>query len=230
MNGNLLFAGLEFGVWFTVDGGAHWVQLDGGIPTAQARDLAIQRRENDLVVGTFGRGAYILDDYTALRDVTPQALSEEGHLFPLRDAYMHDILGEVAATWGDPTTPNPPYGAVFTYSVGQSPAGESKLVLTITDDAGTQVRRLELAKEPGVHRIAWDLRGEVPPAAPGTAPAGRGGRGGDTLEAAQFFGRGRQGGPPAAAGRYRATLGQLTGDTVTSIGQPQSFLVVALTR
>ena len=223
VNGSLLFAGMEFGVWFTVDGGTHWVQLGGGIPTAQARDLLIQRRENDLVVGTFGRGAYILDDYSALRGVSPQALSEEGHLFPLRDAYMFDVLGQVEATWGDPTTPNPPYGALFTYSVGQAPAADSKLVLTIADDTGKQIRRLEVSKEPGVHRIAWDLRGEVPPAPPG---GGRGG--GDALEAAQFVGRGRQGGPPAAAGRYRATLGKLTGDTVSPIGQPQSFLVVRL--
>ncbi|HET9013329.1 MAG TPA: hypothetical protein VFN38_16005, partial [Gemmatimonadaceae bacterium] len=231
IDGNLLFAGLEFGVWFTVDGGARWVQLDGGIPTAQARDLVMQRRENDLVVGTFGRGAYILDDYSALRDVTPEALAEEGHLFPLRDAYMYDVLGQVEATWGDPTTPNPPYGALFTYSAGQAPAGESKLVLTIADDTGKQVRRLELAREPGVHRVAWDLRGEVPPAAPGgAAAAGRGGRGGETLEAAQFFGRGRQGGPPSAPGRYRATLGKLTGDTVTPIGQPQTFLIVPLSK
>jgi photosystem II stability/assembly factor-like uncharacterized protein len=228
VNGNLLFAGMEFGVWFTVDGGTHWVQLDGGIPTTQARDLVIQPRENDLVVGTFGRGAYVLDDYTALRDVTPQALSEEGHLFPLRDAYSYDVRGQVGATWGDPTTPNPPYGAVFTYSVGQAPGAESKLVLTIADDTGKQVRRLELAKEPGVHRIDWDLRGEVPPAAPETTqPAGRGG---ETLEASQLFGRGRQGGPPAAAGRYKATLGRLNGDTVTPIGLPQSFLIVALPR
>jgi photosystem II stability/assembly factor-like uncharacterized protein len=231
VNGSLLFAGMEFGVWFTVDGGTHWVQLDGGIPTAQARDLVIQRRESDLVVGTFGRGAYILDDYSALRDVTPQALTEDGHLFPLRDAYMFDVLGQVEATWGDPTTPNPPYGALFTYSVGQPPAADAKLVLTIADDTGKQIRRLELAKDTGVHRVAWDLRGEVPPAAggaPGTGRGERGGAGGETLEAAQFLGRGRQAGPPAAAGRYRATLGRLTGDTVTPIGQPQSFLIVPL--
>jgi hypothetical protein len=230
VNGNLLFAGLEFGVYFTVDGGVHWMQLEGGIPTAQARDLVIQRRENDLVVGTFGRGAYILDDYTALRDVTPQALAEEAHLFPLRDAYMFDVLNQVEATWGDPTTPNPPYGALFTYSVGQPPPGDAKLVLTIADDTGKQVRRLDVPKEPGVRRIAWDLRGDVPAAAAGVRGA-RGGAGGDTpQEPVPFFGRGRQGGPPAAAGRYRATLGRMSGDTVTAIGQPQSFLVVTLTK
>ena len=69
-------------MWFTVDGGAQWTQLKGGIPTTQARDLQIQRRESDLVVGTFGRGAYILDDYSALRAVTAQALTEEARALP----------------------------------------------------------------------------------------------------------------------------------------------------
>ena len=225
VNGNLLFAGLEFGVYFTSDGGSHWTQLAAGMPTAQARDLAIQRRESDLVVGTFGRGAFILDDYTALRDVTAASLAEEARLYPLRDAYQFDTLGQVEASWGDPTTPNPPYGALFTYSVGQPSSGDTRLVLTITDDAGKQVRRLDLSKDPGVHRIAWDLRGE-PPAAPG----GTRGRGGADAPAEGFGGRGRQNGPPAAAGRYKATLGKLSGETVTPIGQPQSFLIVPLPK
>jgi photosystem II stability/assembly factor-like uncharacterized protein len=231
VNPNLLFAGLELGVYFTVDGGSHWVQLTGGIPTTQARDLAIQRREEDLIVGTFGRGAYILDDYTALRDITSASLGEEARLYPLRDAFVFDIIGQVVAAWGDPTTPNPPYGAMFTYSVGQPPPGDTKLVLTIADDTGKQIRRIDLLKEAGVHRVAWDLRGETPPA-PAGARGGQGGAGGEAPpEAAQAFGgRGRQGGPPAPAGRYRATIGKLTGDTVTPIGQPQSFLIVPLAR
>ncbi len=231
VNPNLLFAGLEFGVYFTVDGGTHWVQLAGGIPTAQARDLTIQRREKDLVVGTFGRGAYILDDYTALRDITPATLAEEARLYPLRDALLFDTLGQVGATWGDPTTPNPPYGAIFTYSVGQPPSGETKLVLTIADDTGKQIRRLDLPKDAGVHRVAWDLRGETPPPQ-GNGRGARGGGGAEAPpEAAQFFGgRGRQGGPPAPPGRYRATIGKMTGDTLTPIGQPQSFFVVPLSR
>ena len=101
VNGDLLFAGMEFGVWFTVDGGAHWTQLKGGIPTTQARDLQIQRRENDLVVGTFGRGAFILDDYSALRGVTPQALTEDARLFPLRDAYIFNELGQYRRRVGE---------------------------------------------------------------------------------------------------------------------------------
>jgi hypothetical protein len=201
------------------------------MPTSQARDLLIQRRENDLVVGTFGRGAFILDDYTALRDITPQSLTEEARLFPLRDAYQFDVLNQVEAAWGDPSTPNPPYGALFTYHVGKAPAGDAKLVLTIADDTGKQVRRLDLAKEPGVHRIAWDLRGAPPvPASEargGADPTGRAGAAGDPPA---FPGRGRQSGPPASPGRYRATIEKMSGDTATAIGQPQTFVVVPLAR
>jgi hypothetical protein len=231
VNPGLLFAGLEFGVYFTVDAGTHWVQLNGGIPTSQARDLTIHRRDKDLIVGTFGRGAYILDDYTALRDITAASLAEEARLYPLRDAYLYDVLGQVGATWGDPTTPNPPYGAVFTYSVGQPPAGDTKLVLTIADDSGKQIRRLDVPKDAGVHRVAWDLRGDTPPPAGGARGAQAGGGGEAPPEGAQgFAGRGRQGGPPASTGRYRATLGKLSGDTVTPVGQPQTFFVVPLSR
>jgi len=236
LNGDLLFAGMEFGVWFTVDGGTRWTQLKGGIPTTQARDLHIQRRENDLVVGTFGRGAYILDDYSALRGVTSQALTEEARLFPLRDAYLFNELSHYGAAWGNVSTPNPPYGAVFTYHVGQAPAADAKLVLTVADESGKPIRRLDLAKETGVHRIAWNLRGDPPPAGQGRGAAPGGGRGGgaggDDQEPPQFFG-GRGGppqGPPATAGRYRATLGKMIGDIVTPIGEPQVFHVVPLPR
>jgi photosystem II stability/assembly factor-like uncharacterized protein len=226
VNGNLLFAGMEFGVWVTVDGGAHWTQLRGGFPTSQARDLHIQKRENDLVVGTFGRGAYILDDYTPLRTLTAASLAAQAHLFPLRDAYLYDELGQQEAAWGNVTTPNPPYGAVFTYSIGEAIAGDAKLVMTIADEAGKQVRRLDIPKEPGLHRVAWNLRTDPPPA---SAEGGRGGRGGGA--APQGFGRGGPPqGPPVAAGRYRATIGRLEGDKVTPIGEGQTFLVVPLTR
>ena len=226
-----------------MDGGGHWTQLKGGIPTTQARDVAIQRSENDLIVGTFGRGVYVLDDYTALRELTPQSLTEEARLFPLRDAYMFDQLGQQEAAWGNASTPNPPYGAVFTYNVGQAPAADAKLVMNISDDTGKHVRRLDLSKEPGVHRIAWDLRGDPPPRET-TDAGGRGGRGGrgggaggdaggggDDQEQPQFVGRGGQPqGPPAAAGRYRAVIAKVSGETVTAIGQPQTFTVAPLPR
>jgi hypothetical protein len=235
VNGNLLFAGLEFGVWFTVDGGQSWTQLKGGIPTTQARDLTIQRRETDLVVGTFGRGAFILDDYSALRDLTPAGLADEARLLPLRDAYLFEELGHQTAAWGNIVTPNPPVGATLTYTVGRAPEGDSKLVMTIADDAGTQVRRFDVPKTAGLNRATWNLRAEAPPA------EGRGGgRGGDPGDPAgggeqQQTGQGGgRGGPPqgplVSPGRYRATLGLVTGDSIKPIGQPRAFQVVALPR
>ena len=178
VNGNLLFAGLEFGVWFTVDGGQSWTQLKAGLPTMQARDLTIQRREHDLVVGTFGRGAFILDDYSALRELTPQVLTEEARLLPLRDTYLFEELGQQQAAWGNETTPNPPVGAVFTYAVGKAPEGDAKLVLTITDDAGRQVRRLEVPKTTGLNRATWNLRADPASAEGGRGGGGRGAAGG----------------------------------------------------
>jgi photosystem II stability/assembly factor-like uncharacterized protein len=235
VSGNLLFAGLEFGVWFTVDGGQSWTQLKGGIPTTQARDLTIQRRENDLVVGTFGRGAFILDDYSALRDLTPAGVADEVRLLPLRDAYLFEELGQQAAAWGNIVTPNPPVGATLTYTVGRAPEGDAKLVMTIADDTGKQVRRFDVAKTAGLNRATWNLRADAPPT------EGRGGgRGGDPGDPAgggeqqQAGPGGGRGGPPqgplVSPGRYRATLGRQSGETVTPIGAAQSFQVVALPK
>jgi photosystem II stability/assembly factor-like uncharacterized protein len=242
VNGNLLFAGLEFGVWFTVDGGQNWTQLKAGLPTVQARDLVIQRRESDLVVGTFGRGAFVLDDYSALRELTPQALTEEARLLPLRDTYLFEELGQQQAAWGNESVPNPPVGAVFTYAVGKAPDGDAKLVLTITDDAGRQVRRLDVPAAAGLNRATWNLRAEAPPSEDrgggrGATGGGRGAGGGADAagaDAQDTPGSGGHGGPPqgplVTPGRYRATLGRQTGETVTPLGSTQSFQVIALTR
>ena len=226
VNGNLLFAGTEFGVFTSVDGGQRWMQLKGGVPIAQARDMTIQKRENDLVVATFGRGFYVLDDYSPLRELAAQALAEETHLYPLRDAYIFNQTGMAPAGTagigpmsGNWTAPNPPYGAVFTYSVSASIPADEKLVLTIADDTGKPVRRLDLDKASGLRRIAWNLRGEAPPPNP-NAPAQFGGG----------FGGGRGGnlGPVVAPGRYRATIARLAGEKITPVGQPQSFSVLPI--
>ncbi|MEO6235977.1 MAG: glycosyl hydrolase, partial [Vicinamibacterales bacterium] len=223
VNGHLLFAGTEFGVFTSVDGGQRWVQLKGGMPIAQARDMTIQKRENDLVVATFGRGFYVLDDYSALRELTPQTLSEDAKLLPLRDAYLYNQLGMAPAGTagispmaGNWAAPNPPYGAVFTYSVNASIPAEEKLVLTISDDSGKQVRRLDLDKSPGLRRMAWNLRGETPATPAGAQQGGFGG------------GRGGNQAPLVAAGRYRATIGRVSGDKVTPVGASQSFSVLPI--
>jgi hypothetical protein len=194
------------------------------MPVAQARDMTVQKREGDLVVATFGRGFYVLDDYSPLRELAAQPLNDEAHLYPLRDAYQFSQtglapagtagIGPMSGNW---TAPNPPYGAVFTYSVNGS-FGDDKLVLNITDEAGKPIRKLDLDKSPGLRRIAWNLRGEAPPQNP--ADQGRGGRG---------FGGGRGNvGPAVEPGRYRATIARVAGDKTTPVGQPQAFSVLPI--
>jgi photosystem II stability/assembly factor-like uncharacterized protein len=219
VQGNLLFAGTEFGVFTSVDGGQSWVQLRGGMPVAQARDMTVQKRDGDLVVATFGRGFYVLDDYSPLRDIAAETLGETAHLYPMRDVYTFSQtglapagtagIGPMSGNW---TAPNPPYGAVFTYSVGGSLA-DDKLVLAISDDSGKQIRRLDLDKAAGLRRVTWNLRTDAP--APGAAP--QGGFGG--------FGRGGLQGTPVAPGRYRAQLARLSGDKTTNVGPPVFFNV-----
>ena len=85
---DLLFAGTEFGIFFTVDGGENWQELGGGVPTISFRDIHIQREWNDLVGGSFGRGIFVLDDYTPLRELTPELLNQEAVLFDTRDAHL----------------------------------------------------------------------------------------------------------------------------------------------
>ena len=120
VNKNLLFVGTEFGLFFSVDGGAKWIQFRGGLPTIQMRDLNIQKRENDLVVGTFGRGIYILDNYTPLRSITPEMLKNDA-LFPVKDALMYiqaqPLGGGGKSFQGEAfyTAENPAFGGTFTY-------------------------------------------------------------------------------------------------------------------
>lgn len=126
---DLIFCGTEFGVFVSLDGGENWKQMKSGLPTIAVRDIAIQRRENDLVLATFGRGFYILDDYTPLRDCDEHTLSEEAHIFPVKDAWMFvewSPLGTLGSRdkgfQGEMyyTAPNPPIGATFTYYLRES--------------------------------------------------------------------------------------------------------------
>lgn len=121
VNPNLIFTGTEFGLWFSIDGGQKWIQLRGGMPTIQVRDLTIQKRENDLVVGTFGRGIYILDDYTPLRLIKPETVRQEAAVFPIKDALMYiqsqPLGGRGKSFQGERyfTADNPPFGATVTW-------------------------------------------------------------------------------------------------------------------
>lgn len=118
---NLLFAGTEFGLFFSPDGGRKWVELKGGMPTISFRDLAIQRRENDLVGASFGRGFFVLDDYSSLRNLSEKALQQDAILFPTRKAWWYIERGTLGLNGKGSqgaslyAAPNPEFGATFTY-------------------------------------------------------------------------------------------------------------------
>ena len=118
----LFFLATEFGVYFTVNGGERWIRIMGGAPTISFRDLAIQRRENDLVAASFGRSFFVLDDYTPLRAVNEEQLRAEATLFEPKDAWWYvprpqlsfdNMKGSQGAAHY--VAPNPPFGAVFSY-------------------------------------------------------------------------------------------------------------------
>lgn len=125
---NLLFIGTEFGLFFSVNGGKQWTALKGNVPTISFRDLAIQKRESDLVAASFGRGFYILDDYSALREASQENLNAEAQLFPVRDAWWYIQQSQLSfeankGSQGDShfVAPNPDFGAVFTYYLKEAP-------------------------------------------------------------------------------------------------------------
>ncbi len=113
---DLLFAATEFGIYFTTNGGGNWKQLKGGLPTIAFRDITIQRREDDLVAASFGRGFYVLDDLSPLREFDASAMAAATFLFPVQPAYWYIERDEVYGR-GDAeyAAKNPPFGATFTY-------------------------------------------------------------------------------------------------------------------
>lgn len=129
VDANLLFVGTEFSCFFSNDGGGHWKQLSAGLPTIAVRDLAIQKRENDLVLGTFGRGFYVLDDYSPLRQMSEEHVQAAAQIFPVKDGLLY-IEGTPLGTLGGMpnafqghtmyAAENPPVGATFTYFVKET--------------------------------------------------------------------------------------------------------------
>ena len=187
---NLLFAGTEYGLFFSQNGGGNWIQLKGNLPTIAVRDLTIQKRRDDLVVGTFGRGIYILDDLKPLRTMTPAVANAEAALFTPRDADLYverAPLGLPGKSFqGDAyfTAPNPPFGAVFTYYLKnelkslkkQRAEAESKIEKDITNEpkkdkdketppipypTWEQVRAEERELDPAVVLVVSDDEGNV---------------------------------------------------------------------
>lgn len=251
----LLFLGTEFGIYFSPDDGGRWIPLKGGLPTISFRDIEIQERENDLVGASFGRGFYILDDYSPLRHINTEMLAGEGYVFPVRKALLYvprsplSLRGKAFLGDGYFMAPNPPFGAVITYYLRDSfktlreerlkkekaaaAAGENvafpgwerlreeekqekpAVILTIKDEEGRVVRRIEGPATSGIHRVAWDLR--YPPVDPvqlterSLAPWSR-----------------PPSGPLVAPGRFTVSLSKRIDGAFIPLGKEQPLIVESL--
>ena len=180
---NLLFVGTEFGVYFTADGGKHWTQLRSGLPGVPVHDIQIQARANDLVLGTHGRGIYILDDLTPLETLAKAKAAQIAYLFPVPDALLFQPNTSRNSGMGSAgfTGQNPEPGPHLSYLLNDV-APDAKVALSVVDASGTTIRELPANKLPGLYRLTWEMRVGPPLTGPVDTLAlqggGRGGRGG----------------------------------------------------
>jgi photosystem II stability/assembly factor-like uncharacterized protein len=155
----LLYLGTENALYVSFDDGDNWQPLMTNLPPAPMYWIVVQEHFNDLVVGTYGRGFWILDDITPLQQLTPEVAAADVHLFEPRQAYRFRGITDPVPMWNDPSAgANPPYGASLNYWLGSEPEGEVKI--RIFDAAGDTVRTLDGTKEIGINRIWWDLDSE----------------------------------------------------------------------
>ena len=155
----MLYLGTENALYVSFDDGNGWQPLQANLPHAPVYWLTVQEQFHDLVVATYGRGFWILDDITPLEQLTPDIAAREVHLFQPRDAYRFRAIQGPAGIGEDPTAGvDPPYGASITYWLTSVPTGDVKLV--ILDAAGDTVRTLQATNDVGLNRVWWNLRGE----------------------------------------------------------------------
>jgi photosystem II stability/assembly factor-like uncharacterized protein len=255
VNPNLLFCGTEFGLFFTVDGGKKWIRLRNNLPTIPVRDLVIQERENDLVLATFGRGFYVLDDYSPLRHVTADVLQKDGHVFAAKAAVVEIAdTGKSRGSQGEQLwiAENRPEGAVITYWIKDSPR-------TLRQRRQEAARAAEQKKAPPAYPTQAELTAEADEEAPQTfltvtdsagkvvrrltVPGARGihrftwnlrgipatlpAGGGPGGGGGGGFGGGAGLGSFVPPGTYRVALSRRMGGTLSALGEPQTVTVSA---
>lgn len=249
---NLLFAGTEFGVFVSIDRGQVWSRLRSGVPTIAVRDIEIQKRENDLVLGTFGRSFYVLDDYSPLRGLTEEKIEKESHLFPVRDAWAYvpssPLGGGKRGFQGGNlyVADNPPFGAVITFYLHE---GDTTLKSKRKKEEGKKAKKGEDTPYPSWDELRAEAREKSPAVVLTISDAdGRvvrrlraGNRKGfqrvawDLTESLGMARGGRRGGGGAptgpdggvmvAPGTYTVTASRLVDGKMTQFGEPQSILV-----
>jgi photosystem II stability/assembly factor-like uncharacterized protein len=153
----LLFLGTENGLYMSFDDGEHWQPLQNNLPHVPVYGITVQEHFSDLVIATYGRGFWILDDITPLRQMAAAVQSGAARLFAPRPAYRFRGLTPPAAPSYDPVAgQNPPYGADINYYLNSAPADDPRL--TILDGHGQTVRTLRGTRDAGLNRVWWDLR------------------------------------------------------------------------
>lgn len=248
LNPELLFAGTEFGLFFTLDGGEKWIGLKAGLPVIPVRDIAIQKRENDLVVATFGRGFYILDDYSPLRLVKREIFEKEAFTFPVKDApcYIpsYPLGGSKKATQGESfyTAANPQIGSTLTYYLKEQ-------LRTKKEIRQESEKEAEKKKSPLKYPTFEELRSEDEEEAPAIILNVADSEGNLVRKIGGLNSKGvnrvvwdmryplaylapppppgsddePDGGPLVMPGRYTFTLFKKIGGALTQLGEPQSF-------
>ena len=192
-NRNLLYLGTEYAFYVSLDGGRKWKRFMNGLPTVRIDDVLVHPRDNDLILATHGRSLYIMDDITALQQLTDNATANaDAVLFDIRPAVAWAIDIQKSITTGGAkffSGANPSQGSAISYWLKSDVPGEVRI--TISDVTGREIRALVGTKSAGLNRVQWDLRA-------GGAGRGRGGAGGG--------GRGSFGGPAVAPGSYLVKL------------------------
>ena len=162
-NPDVIFAGTEYALWTSWNRGGSWTRIRGkNLPTVPVDDLQVHPREGDLVLGTHGRGVYILDDATPLVEL-PSALGKGLHVFPIRPATEWRLENHKGNTGHKVfLAANPPEGALVTYWLEAKPDEKETVKIIVTDVSGKAVRELEGPKAAGLNRTSWDLHYEAP--------------------------------------------------------------------
>ncbi|HUI29426.1 MAG TPA: hypothetical protein VLX91_04345 [Candidatus Acidoferrales bacterium] len=240
---NLLFVGTEFGLFFTSDGGNHWIQLKGDMPTIPVRDLVIQKREGDLIAASFGRGFYVLDDYSPLRSADERSLSQSVLLFHVKDAMLYiqsQPLGDSGkAAQGESffAAPNPPFGATFAYYLKESLKTKKEIRQEKEKEAEKKGEEIpypsqeELTSEsmesqPVVELRVTDESGNVVRKIDGPSTAGMHRVNWDLTYPDMIASGGSDGsGPLVMPGKYSVTLFERIEGKMVQLSSPQTFAV-----
>ncbi|MEI6738742.1 MAG: hypothetical protein WCK74_00380 [Gemmatimonadaceae bacterium] len=156
---NMLYLGTENAIYVTYDGGDHWLPLQNNLPHAPVSGIVVQEHFNDLVISTYGRGFWIMDDIGWLQQLDASVLTKAAHLFQVRAAYRYRPITAPSTAYDDPTAgADPEYGATLNYYL-KAPAKGTPLI-DILDASGKVIRTLRGSNTAGMNRIVWDLRDE----------------------------------------------------------------------